>query len=348
MIRVFLGLAIFIRMTFELVPSGLGISRSLSTGSLDPFAWLWWVQWGVAVAISWGFIVYAKVGARLPASPPGFGLIAFALVVTFALGAAMTVMFAGVKDMGSILILLMGVMIFAGPISVVADTLLAIGLFKVLFNLEPRDAPDPWGPVSMPHSPAAGPAAGLVASPVALPAAGLAAHPAAKASAQDVAQSIAELRASLAAKPGDPRPHQQLHRLLLADPAQQSEMLAHAREYLAVLVKESRSDEATKVLQECVDKDPAFKPFPDQIVPLAKHAIARDQGMLALRIMNQFDRLNPGHASTPTVYFLSARALRDQKQLAQARQVLDAFLARFPGDPLAVEAKMLREGLERP
>jgi hypothetical protein len=332
MIRVFLALTIFIRFTFRLVPTELGMSKAFTSEGLETIGRLAWLEWGIAAAIAYGYIVYAKIGARVPESRPGFGIITFALVVELALGVAMAVMFAGVKDLGPILVVLIGVAIFLGPIAIAANALLAIGLFKLLFNLEERNAPDPWDAVVvLPDSPAASPATGA-ASP----------------SPQGVAHNIAALRASLATRPADTRPHQQLHRLLLADPAQQSEMLAHAREYLAVLVKESRSDEATKVLQECVDKDPAFKPFPDQVVPLAKHAIARGQAMLALRIMNQFDRLNPGHASTPTVYFLSARALRDQKQLAQARQVLDAFLARFPGDALAVEAKMLRDGLERP
>jgi tetratricopeptide (TPR) repeat protein len=339
LIRVFLGLTIFIVLTFDLVPIGDAISGVLSRQSFAGFGWRAWLEWAIAAAIAYGFIVYAEIGARLPDSRPGLGLITFALIVQLALGAAIGFAFSGIQQTGAFLIMLLAAVVFAGPIAIVANTLLAIGLFRLLFSLESRDGID----LTDPRFADAGVDGPEIGDPGAL---GLSAP--AKPSAPDPAQAVARARANLAAKPGDAMLHQQLHQRLLADPAQQAGMLEHAREYLGVLLKEKNGALAMKVLQACVDKDPAFKPSTEQIVPLAKIAMSSGQGTLALRIMNQFDRLNPGHASTPSVYFLSARALRDLKQLDQARQVLDAMLARFPDDPLAFDAKALRKGLERP
>jgi hypothetical protein len=74
MIRVFLALTIFIKLTFALVPAGFALSRAVSRQSLDPFHWLNMIEWGVAAAIALGFIVFARIGERLPDSRPGFGL----------------------------------------------------------------------------------------------------------------------------------------------------------------------------------------------------------------------------------------------------------------------------------
>lgn len=295
MIRVFLGLMIFLRLTFDLVPAAVGLSQAMASQSLSAFGWLAWLEWGIAAAVAWGFIVYARVGARMPESRPGLGLITFALIIMLILGAAMAVIFAGAKDMGnSIVIVVIGVLIFAGPIAVVANTLLTIGLFKLLFNLGAHDGLDSRGPASERLAPPDGGASAPLAP---------------------------------------------------QDAAQPAEIPANAREQLAALVKASRGDQALQLLQACVNQDAGFKPFADQVMPLAKLAIARHESMLALRIMSQFDRLNPGHASTPSVYFLSARALLDLKDVEKAKKVLDILLERYPGDPLAPEAKRLRDGL---
>jgi hypothetical protein len=337
LIRIFLALMVFIGATFSLVPSGMVLAAALSGQSLDSLAWVGWLSWGIDGAIAMGFIAYAKLRARLPDTPPGLNLMTFGLVVNLGIAAVLTYASSG-KVASETLMTLVVFGVYAGPFAALANLLLAIGLLKVMFNLAPpREAviPDMLAQPSPPEL--------LHVSPI--PRAG---PPLPPPSAEELAQAIAKARANLAAKPGDSMLHQQLHQRLLADPTQQSAMLDHAREYLAVLLKQSNGALALKVLQACLERDPSFKPFTDQVVPLAKIAMSSGQGNVALRIMNQFDRLNPEHAATPSVYFLSARALRDLKQVDQARHVLDAMLARYPDDPLAFDARALRKGLERP
>jgi outer membrane protein assembly factor BamD (BamD/ComL family) len=158
---------------------------------------------------------------------------------------------------------------------------------------------------------------------------------------------VAELRRALRAKPDDILLHQRLHLALAADEGSRDDMLAHARDYLPLLLRQARQAQAVAILKTCVEKDPAFKPHGADVVALAKAAMAADEHALALRVMDKFDRLNPGHEAIPTVYYLSAKALRQMKRYDLAAKVLDALIARYPESPFLGEAKNLRAALDR-
>jgi outer membrane protein assembly factor BamD (BamD/ComL family) len=158
---------------------------------------------------------------------------------------------------------------------------------------------------------------------------------------------VAEARAQLAARPHDTVLHLQLHNLLVADPAAGGEMLAHAREFIAVLVNQRRGEQAFSILKTCLGRDPAFKPEPDHILPLANLAQAHGDALTALRLMHEFDRRHPNHPATAGIYYLSARVLRGQNKLAAALRILDLMLQRFPSDPLIPQARSMRDAVAR-
>lgn len=345
--RVFLGtwmltlsMVVLPLLTIPLLFTDAGVGAALEaikdlmagkvmTGRL---AWWSWASWIAAAALTWFLLERGAVLRRIPADRPGIGMITWGvtLMLLVTAPAFLAPMFEGSR----LLVFMIGFVVIAGPFAVLGQALLFVGMFRLISNLEPESVeeaePDADQPVPV-HKP------GATAPAPAAPAA----------AAVTPAKTIPEARQQLAARPHDAVLHQQLHNLLLADPAAAADLLAHARDYIAVLAKQSRADHAFTILKTCLAKDAAFRPHPDQVLPLSNLALARGEPMLALRLMHEFDRLNPGHAATAGVLYLSARVLRSQNKLAPAAKILDQLLQRFPNDPLAPQARSLREALDR-
>jgi hypothetical protein len=276
--------------------------------------------WGVSAALAAWLISIGRVFDRIPADRDGVGLMTAGLCLL----ALVTLPLLGLRNdgpVGKALIPLAAFAMMMGPVAVVGSALTTFGLFRLLFSLEPE----------------------LVAAT----AAGLAPAPTPPGLPVPAAKSIAEAREQLAARPEDPALHQQLFNLLLADASAGEALVAHARDYVALLVRQSRADHAFGILKACLGRDPAFKPHPDHVLPLANIAQARGDGMTALRLMHEFDKRHPNHPAIAGVYYLSARVLRSQNKFSPAVKILDLLLQRFPDDPLARQARSLREALER-
>jgi hypothetical protein len=162
-------------------------------------------------------------------------------------------------------------------------------------------------------------------------------------------EAIALARSELAENPLDPAANQRLHRLLLAVPGQEAAMLAHAREWLAALLRAERAQQASEVLETIWQQEPEYRPpLAGSYRPLAEAMLASRRFASAARLIKGFDRRFPGHADIPAVYVLGARLLIDhQRDEAQARRVLDAVCQHYPDSPAAVEAGRLRELLDR-
>lgn len=73
-------------------------------------------------------------------------------------------------------------------------------------------------------------------------------------------EAIALARSELAENPLNPAANQRLHRLLLAVPGQEAAMLAHAREWLAALLRAERAQQACEVLETIWQQEPEYRP----------------------------------------------------------------------------------------
>src|SRR5262245_13787409 len=100
MIRVFLALTVFIGLLFDLVPVGIGLPRALGTRASGVFTWTTWAQWGLAAAIAYGFMRYARLRERVYDGLPGLGMISFSLVVLFFFAACMGLVTSGIQEVG--------------------------------------------------------------------------------------------------------------------------------------------------------------------------------------------------------------------------------------------------------
>jgi hypothetical protein len=98
-----------------------------------------------------------------------------------------------------------------------------------------------------------------------------------KPGAEELALAIDRARANLAARPGDAMLHQQLHQRLLADPTRQAAMLDHAREIPRRAVEGVERRARVEGAADLLEKDPAFKPSSEHVVPLAKIAMSSGQ-----------------------------------------------------------------------
>jgi hypothetical protein len=157
---------------------------------------------------------------------------------------------------------------------------------------------------------------------------------------QTTQQAIVDLRSQTADAPLSLEHHQRLHQLLLADSQRTDELLDHAREYLALLIRARERDAAMKLLATCVARDRQFRPAADDTLPAARLARSRQQPELALLCVSGFDQQHPGHPDTAALYFLGARVLQEQGDRAGAAQLLEKIIARFAGSDDAREAQI--------
>lgn len=232
-----------------------------------------------------------------------------------------------------LLILFATLSLLAAPIIVLAKVLLGIGVCRLLFNYDlngESQADIAVRPVSL---------MGNYTYKQTVKVEKYSIEPSNKV---DVLQ---QLRESIQKNPTNIELHDKYHQLLSEDMSQSDAFLSHARVYLTVLIRQRLQSKALQVLKYCFEIDPLFKPRAEEVVPLAKAALVSNEFILALRLMDKFDRSNPEHSAISTIYYLSAKALIGLKHLQQAEKVLNALITRYPNDPMVNEAIKMRDSI---
>ncbi len=111
------------------------------------------------------------------------------------------------------------------------------------------------------------------------------------------------------ARPDDVAAHKRYHGILLLDDHVQR-LCDHAQKYLALLYQRKIYRDAIQVVLECRQRMPGFKPDEGTLVfELGQHALRGADPALCIKLINGFDKLYLGHASTPQIYELAARSL---------------------------------------
>ena len=137
-----------------------------------------------------------------------------------------------------------------------------------------------------------------------------------------------------------------IYRQALMAQADTAKTLAHARRYMALLMKSAKQADAVKVFRESTALDPQFRPEADEVLALARAARAAKDPATAVAIVRGFDKANVGHPDVPQVYLFSAQLMaEDLGDREMARKILQHVLNRFPGHSIAPEAKAYLEGL---
>lgn len=116
-----------------------------------------------------------------------------------------------------------------------------------------------------------------------------------------------------------------------------------ARANIATLIARGQPELALLVFTGCVKLDPAFAADSPTVLPLAQAAVQQGRPRQALRVMQRFDVLYPGHPDTPEVVLLSARCMLDIGHRDAARLLLSAFRQHFPAHALAEQADALAQ-----
>lgn len=147
----------------------------------------------------------------------------------------------------------------------------------------------------------------------------------------DTDGAIACLRQNLN-QGGLPEEHER-YRKLLALQGRTDEMLAHAREYIDVLLYGHEDEKkAMLVMQESLRQDPKFRPKQTKTVLDLAQVLDRFQDHESvLRLTNGFANRHPKHPDVCENYYLAARALwfgRGEEK--QALKILTQLQKRFP------------------
>ncbi len=166
--------------------------------------------------------------------------------------------------------------------------------------------------------------------------------------AGEVAQAVALVTEDLAERPNDLSLHARLRRLLLAenDAARLDE---HTDRYLALLVKSGNLDEALSLVEEEIERRPAYQPREAAQIPLlARHALERTKPKLAAALVRGFDKRFPGANELAQVYLIGARVLAEgARDDERARRMFEHVARTWPDQPAAAEAARHLAALDR-
>jgi hypothetical protein len=166
--------------------------------------------------------------------------------------------------------------------------------------------------------------------------------------AGEIREAIDMLNADLREKPSDLSLHGRLHKLLLIEGAT-PRIEDHAERYIELLVNTDNAREALPLVEAAFARRPEYEPRKlELVVPLARGALTAGKPKLAAQLIRGFDKRHKMHPDIPHVYLLGARLmLEGGAPRAQAMQMLEHLLGKFPQHPAAVEAKQLVERLTR-
>lgn len=120
-----------------------------------------------------------------------------------------------------------------------------------------------------------------------------------------------------------------------------------ARDNIRILLARGQAAQALPVFAACLKLDPAFQADADSVLPLARQALADGRAPLALRAMQRFDTIYPGHPDTAGVILLSAQCMLALDRPDHARLLVSAFRQHFPRHDLSAQMDALAERLSQ-
>jgi hypothetical protein len=166
--------------------------------------------------------------------------------------------------------------------------------------------------------------------------------------AGEIREAIDMVNADLRDKPNDLSLHARLRKLLLIEGAT-PRIEDHAERYIELLVKTDNAREALPMVEAAFARRPDYEPRKlELVVPLARGALAAGKPKLAAQLIRGFDKRHRMHPDIPHVYLLGAQIMLEAgAPRAQAVQMLEHLLAKYPEHAVAPEAKRLAERLTR-
>ncbi|MBS0569819.1 MAG: hypothetical protein JSS28_04385 [Proteobacteria bacterium] len=157
----------------------------------------------------------------------------------------------------------------------------------------------------------------------------------ARAAGGDVRGAVALLHDELAAH-ADLLPAHDEYRHWLRQDGDKTELAAHGKKYIPVLLAHNQDRRAIDVARECQLLDPAFALDQAEDVTRLAHAAAdAGQTQIALGLLSGFHKRFRNHADIGRNYLLAAKlwAERMNKEM-QARAMLHQIKVAFPNDPV--------------
>jgi len=126
-------------------------------------------------------------------------------------------------------------------------------------------------------------------------------------------------------------------------------LLAHARSYLALLLKKDLTADALALYSAMRERAPDFElKEPAELLQLARSARQKRDHALALSLVKGFDKRFPESKEIPAVYFFAAQTLSENlRKDVMARQILMTLLKRYPSHPVSDEARKLLNSLDK-
>lgn len=109
------------------------------------------------------------------------------------------------------------------------------------------------------------------------------------------------------------------------------DMLKHADDYLALLVKANEKKKALKVYTDCFAVSQDFLPVPGNLLKLAGWFNETGDAQNAIKTYNRLIKLYPTDDLIPKAYFRAAQIFNDRLMNAKkAKQIFNAILKRYP------------------
>lgn len=167
--------------------------------------------------------------------------------------------------------------------------------------------------------------------------------------AGDVKDAIDVINDDLRERPNDLSLHARLHKLLLLE-GYRPRIEDHTEKYLNLLMRTDNAREALPLVEEALGRDPVWTPRTvEHVVPLARAAMAASKSQLAAQLIKGFDKKHRMHPDIPAVYLIGAQLMLQQggPATAQARQILEFLVQRYPTDAAAAEGKRTLDRLDR-
>ena len=129
-----------------------------------------------------------------------------------------------------------------------------------------------------------------------------------------------------------------LHKVLLA--ANKPElMIAHAKDYVNVLIHENKTREAAQMIVDCYKFKETIRPNdPDKYYPLAFMLNEMRAFKPCIALIQNFHKRFPGHADIPKLYLLASQVMSEQlNNDNMALKMLEFLLAKYRQHELAGE-----------
>jgi hypothetical protein len=155
-----------------------------------------------------------------------------------------------------------------------------------------------------------------------------------RAATGDAAGAAALLREELQAKPDVISMHVE-YRHWLRECADRTELVAHGKRFVSLLLKNDQEAQAVDVVRECQQLDASFAlAQADDITRVAAAAAKAGQTQVALGLLGGFHKRFRGHRDVVGNYLLAAKLLAERMNKEMpARALLQQLKLDFPQDP---------------